>query len=89
MYYVKPHKPVISQTLRLFLGLAGAAVQLIPTAELSLLSTRQGRTPADLQAESLPPATLAGLPVAGLSPCAVRSPLWCPPGRSVTPRPVR
>ncbi len=50
----------------LFLGLAGAAVQLIPTAELSLLSTRQGRTPADLQAESLPPATLAGLPVANL-----------------------
>ncbi|MDP6370098.1 MAG: YfhO family protein [Planctomycetota bacterium] len=48
------------------LGLAGAAVQLIPTAELSLLSTRQGRTHADLLAESLPTATLAGLALPNL-----------------------
>lgn len=48
------------------LGIAGAAVQLIPTAEMSLLSTRQGRTPADLLAESLPVATLANLPLADL-----------------------
>ncbi|MEM7308599.1 MAG: hypothetical protein AAF682_18090 [Planctomycetota bacterium] len=59
-------KLVLRLGLLLALGMAAASWQLLPTVEASRESLRQGNTVADLERQSLPLATLAGVVVPDL-----------------------